>query len=169
MCATRPAARRNSPTRLTGARIEAAVRRGKFLWFLLDGDRRRRAGLALSAHLGCPASSVVRGATPEPHPHCRARLQLEHAAAAPDARLPRSTHVRLPPRRAARPTADGRLAGRGAHRALLPRSVAHIARDALDPALTPRRAVNACARARGDQERPSRPDRRQRHRQHLRG
>ncbi|WP_172120811.1 bifunctional DNA-formamidopyrimidine glycosylase/DNA-(apurinic or apyrimidinic site) lyase [Actinomyces faecalis] len=45
---------------LAGRRIEAAVRRGKFLWLVLDD------GNALSAHLGMSGQLLVRGTTSSP-------------------------------------------------------------------------------------------------------
>ena len=45
---------------LLGRRLEAAVRRGKFLWLPLDDGR------ALSAHLGMSGQLLVRGTSPSP-------------------------------------------------------------------------------------------------------
>src|SRR6478752_3008231 len=60
---------------ITGTRIDAAVRRGKFLWLVLDDG-----ALALSAHLGMSGQFRVHGVdVPEPHAHARARLTLATA------------------------------------------------------------------------------------------
>lgn len=117
---------------LTGAALGAVVRRGKFLWFLLDdGDQ---PGLALSAHLGMSGQfRSFAGRAPAAHHHCRARLFLRH----PDGPLTLDFldqrtfgYLRVEPLVA---TADGGPGGQGSSVPLVPRSVAHIARDALDP------------------------------------
>jgi formamidopyrimidine-DNA glycosylase len=121
---------------VTGARIEAIARRGKFLWMLLDGAHSSGAVLALSAHLGMSGQfRVAPVPAPEPHPHCRARFTLT----APDGPLTldfldQRTFGYLDAERTA-PTADGLPGGFGSLTPLVPASVAHIGRDALDPAL----------------------------------
>jgi formamidopyrimidine-DNA glycosylase len=121
--------------RLTGERIEAAVRRGKFLWMPLAG------GDALVGHLGMSGQLLLR--TPD-HPgddrHARIRLHLEHPAHGElrvdfvDQRIFGSMAVdRM------LPTADGEVAGfsgdvTGPWARSIPSQVAHIARDPLDPA-----------------------------------
>jgi formamidopyrimidine-DNA glycosylase len=122
---------------VTGARIEAAVRRGKFLWLPLAGDR------AIVGHLGMSGQILLR--TPD-HPgddrHARLRLHLEHPANGEyrvdfvDQRTFGSLAVdRLVP------TADGAIAGysgevTGEWARSIPAQVAHIARDPLDPAFS---------------------------------
>ena len=132
---------------VTGARIEAAVRRGKFLWLPLDAER------AIVGHLGMSGQLLLR--TPD-HPgndrHARVRLHLEH---------PRHGELRvdfvdqrtfgsLALDRLV-PTGDGHAAGFSdgvtgpwAHR--IPAQVAHIARDPLDPAFVESAFFDALAR-----------------------
>jgi formamidopyrimidine-DNA glycosylase len=122
---------------VVGARIEAVVRRGKFLWMLLDSAGET---LALSAHLGMSGQFRV-GPVPaaEPHSHCRARFTLARADGTLTLDfLDQRTFGYLD----AEPvvaTVDGLVGGLGSTAPVVPVSVAHIGRDALDPAL--RRAV----------------------------
>lgn len=133
--------------RLTGERIEAAVRRGKFLWLPLAG------GDALVAHLGMSGQLLLR--TPG-HPgddrHARIRLHLDHPEHGElrvdfvDQRIFGSMAVdRMVP------TADGEVAGfsdgvTGPWARSIPSQVAHIARDPLDPAFRDDEFVRAVAR-----------------------
>lgn len=132
---------------LTGERIEAAVRRGKFLWMPLAG------GAALVGHLGMSGQLLLR--TPD-HPggdrHARIRLHLEHPDHGElrvdfvDQRIFGSMAVdRMVP------TADGEIAGfsagvTGPWARSIPSQVAHIARDPLDPAFRDDRFTDAVAR-----------------------
>jgi formamidopyrimidine-DNA glycosylase len=132
---------------VTGASIEAAVRRGKFLWLPIGADR------AIVGHLGMSGQLLLR--TPD-HPgddrHARVRLHLEHPAHGElrvdfvDQRTFGSLAVdRLVP------TADGELAGfsgdvTGAWASSIPTQVAHIGRDPLDPAFSERRFLDAFAK-----------------------
>lgn len=120
---------------VTGARIEAAVRRGKFLWLPLSAEQ------AIVGHLGMSGQLLLR--TPD-HPgddrHARIRIHLEHPEHGElrvdfvDQRTFGSLAVdRLVP------TPDGAVAGfsgevTGAWATAIPTQVAHIARDPLDPA-----------------------------------
>ncbi|MEI5583107.1 MULTISPECIES: bifunctional DNA-formamidopyrimidine glycosylase/DNA-(apurinic or apyrimidinic site) lyase [unclassified Agromyces] len=120
---------------LAGERIEAAVRRGKFLWMPLA------SGTALVGHLGMSGQLLLR--TPD-HPgddrHARIRLHLEHPDHGElrvdfvDQRIFGSMAVdRMVP------TDDGEVAGfsagvTGPWARSIPSQVAHIARDPLDPA-----------------------------------
>ena len=120
---------------VTGAYIEAAVRRGKFLWLPIGRDR------ALVGHLGMSGQLLLR--TPD-HPgddrHARIRLHLDHPEHGElrvdfvDQRTFGSLAVdRLVP------TADRQVAGfsagvHGPWERSIPAQVAHIARDPLDPA-----------------------------------
>ena len=138
---------------LTGATLGAVVRRGKFLWFLLDGacdgdgDDGGDDGvprLALSAHLGMSGQfRSVAGQAPAAHNHCRARLELtrEGGPLTLDF-LDQRTFGYLRVERLV-PTTDGGPGGQGSPARLLPRSVAHIARDALDPTADVVRAENS--------------------------
>ncbi|MBC7291103.1 MAG: bifunctional DNA-formamidopyrimidine glycosylase/DNA-(apurinic or apyrimidinic site) lyase [Actinotalea sp.] len=129
--------------RLTGRTLSAAVRRGKFLWLLLDEPAVDGPigvpGEALQAHLGMSGQLLVRGTATPPveHPHLRARLHLGPTADAGPVVLDfvdqrtfgHLTVVDLVP------TADGAPGGYGSAVAAVPEPVAHIARDLLDPAL----------------------------------
>ncbi|QTX04459.1 bifunctional DNA-formamidopyrimidine glycosylase/DNA-(apurinic or apyrimidinic site) lyase [Agromyces archimandritae] len=147
---------------LTGARIAAAVRRGKFLWMPLHapsgashlGTRHAPAGAshlgasaepvparAVVGHLGMSGQLLLR--TPDHRGddrHARVRIHLEHPAHGElrvdfiDQRTFGSLAVdRLVP------TPDGEIAGfaggvGGDWERLVPSQVAHIGRDPLDPA-----------------------------------
>lgn len=132
---------------VTGARIDAAVRRGKFLWLPVGGDR------AIVGHLGMSGQILLR--TPD-HPgddrHARIRLHIEHPEHGElrvdfvDQRTFGSLAVdRLVP------TADGGIAGfsgdvTGEWARGIPSQVAHIARDPLDPAFSDAAFVVALGR-----------------------
>ena len=132
---------------VTGARIEAAVRRGKFLWLPLGAER------AIVGHLGMSGQLLLR--TPD-HPgddrHARIRLHLEHPEHGElrvdfvDQRTFGSLAVdRLVP------TADGAVAGfsagvTGPWARSIPAQVAHIARDPLDAAFDDEAFFGALAR-----------------------
>ena len=132
---------------VAGARIEAAVRRGKFLWLPLS------TGRALVGHLGMSGQLLLR--TPD-HPgddrHARIRMHLEHPVHGElrvdfvDQRIFGSMAVdRLVP------TADGEVAGfsadvTGEWARSIPSQVAHIARDPLDPAFSDAAFADALAR-----------------------
>ena len=114
---------------LIGRRIDAAVRRGKFLWMPLGTDD------AIVTHLGMSGQMLLRlpGAPPERHE--RVRIELEHPAHGPlsvvfaDQRtfgsLALDDLVDTP---------DAAAGGRGSTLPRVPTQVAHIARDPLDPA-----------------------------------
>lgn len=131
---------------LADARVEAVVRRGKFLWLLLDGGDGPPVS-ALSAHLGMSGQfRSFEGEPPSPHSHCRARLSLSTPRGPLtldflDQRTFGYLHVET-----LVPTVDGAPGGQGSAVAAIPHSVAHIARDALDPALDDARAVAALRR-----------------------
>jgi formamidopyrimidine-DNA glycosylase len=132
---------------VTGVRIEAAVRRGKFLWLPIGADT------AIVGHLGMSGQLLLR--TPE-HPgddrHARVRLHLEHPEHGElrvdfvDQRTFGSLAVdRLVP------TGDGAIAGfsagvTGPWARSIPAQVAHIARDPLDPAFDDDAFLDALAR-----------------------
>lgn len=129
---------------LTGQRLAAAVRRGKFLWFPLEpADAATPPGAgsaaALLAHLGMSGQLLVRAGTDADdfrHPHLRVRLHLEGAPSGAryvdfvDQRTfgHLSVHDLVP-------VPDGAPGGLGSDLAVVPGPVAHIARDLLDPYL----------------------------------
>jgi formamidopyrimidine-DNA glycosylase len=98
---------------LTGRRIEAARRRGKYLWLPLDN------GDALLGHLGMSGQLLVQPPESEPERHLRVRFALEGAA---DGRELRFVDQRM--------FGGLSISGGGAE---LPPEISHIARDPLDP------------------------------------
>jgi formamidopyrimidine-DNA glycosylase len=125
--------------RLTGRRLDAAVRRGKFLWLLLD-----ERDEALVAHLGMSGQLLVRDGEPPEHPHLRVRLRLDDGGALDFVDQRTFGHlavVELVPTPDGGPGGTG--TGTGADRPVVPAPVAHIARDLLDPHLDRGRLVDA--------------------------
>jgi formamidopyrimidine-DNA glycosylase len=121
---------------LIGRRISAAVRRGKFLWMPLEaGAFDPPAGEALIAHLGMSGQLLLRSSGAPAERHERVRLDLQHpdhgeiSVVFADQRTFGS--LAIDP---LEPTPDGAPGGWGADAAAVPRQVAHIARDPLDPA-----------------------------------
>ena len=99
---------------LTGRRIEAARRRGKYLWLPLDN------GDALLGHLGMSGQLLVQPPDAPDERHLRVRLVLEGAAEGRELRF-----------------VDQRMFGGlsvSSGGAQLPPEIVHIARDPLDPA-----------------------------------
>ncbi len=135
--------------RLTDRTLLSAVRRGKFLWLLLD-DGPGRGDDALLAHLGMSGQLLVRGPGTTPaggwaeHPHLRVRLTLDDGSALDFVDQRTFGHLSVPDLVA---TPDGAAGGLGSPRPVVPVPVAHIARDLLDPALD-RAALVAAVRAR---------------------
>ncbi|MCB7137955.1 bifunctional DNA-formamidopyrimidine glycosylase/DNA-(apurinic or apyrimidinic site) lyase [Cellulosimicrobium marinum] len=128
---------------LVGHRLDAAVRRGKFLWLPLAGAGEDPAppAAALLAHLGMSGQLLVRSgpALGDRSPHLRVRLHLEPAGLGPAGALAldfvdQRTFGHLSVQDLV-PTPDGAPGGRGSGLAALPAPVEHIARDLLDPAL----------------------------------
>lgn len=141
--------------RLTGRRLVAAVRRGKYLWLLLDDAA---SGEALLAHLGMSGQLLVRspdpGGVPD-HPHLRTRLHLGSVSAGPTASRPPVLLDFVDQRTFGHlsvtdlvPTTDGAAGGHGSPLAAVPAPVAHIARDPLDPSLDEVALVAALRRRR---------------------
>ena len=129
-----------------GAHIDAAVRRGKFLWLPIGG------GHAIVGHLGMSGQILLR--TPDhagDDRHARIRLHLEHPEHG-ELRLDfvdQRTFGSLAVDRLV-PTADGEVAGysadiTGEWARSIPTQVAHIARDPLDPAFSDAGFVAALA------------------------
>lgn len=147
------------PARLVGRTLTAAVRRGKYLWLLLDDEPDE----ALLVHLGMSGQLLVRHPTQPPRPAESAlpteRPHPEHGVPAPTA----APGVPPDPTRHLRveldfadgsqlwfvdqrtfghllvaelvPTVDGGPGGHGSPLPALPEPAAHIARDPLDPTL----------------------------------
>lgn len=139
---------------VTGQRIDEVARRGKFMWMtMVPGDRPaadRSAPLeALSVHLGMSGQfRVFEGpwaAAPEPHSHCRARLSLidrEGAQVTADFLDQRTFgYLHAEPLGETHEAGRSLPAGAGTTWPLLPASVAHIGRDALDPNLDAAAAI----------------------------
>ena len=136
---------------LAGRRIDAAARRGKYLWLPLD------SGDALVGHLGMSGQLLlVAPATPD-GPHLRIRFRFTDEAAG------RTRSSRFVDQR----TFGGLAVAAGGRGAAL-RAGAHRARPG-GPGVR-RRGVRRCGAAGADraQAGAARPDRGQRHRQHLR-
>jgi len=121
--------------RLSGSAVSAAVRRGKFLWLLLDGPRQPTA---LVGHLGMSGQLLVEESIEPDEKHLKVRLGLS-----PEAGKPRELRfidqrifggMFLSP---LVPTHDHLPGGMGSEISWLPEAAAHIARDVLDPASTP--------------------------------
>src|SRR5665647_8832 len=132
---------------LLGRTLTAVVRRGKFLWLLLDDDGPAEA---LLAHLGMSGQMLVRSSDAGDHRHLRARLHLSGDSGEPDLLLDfidqrTFGHLSVCP---LVPTADGAPGGRGSTLPAVPLPAAHIARDLLDPYLDRAALVAALRRRR---------------------
>lgn len=132
---------------LLGRSLTAAVRRGKFVWLLLDDDGPPGA---LLAHLGMSGQLLVRAPDAGDHRHLRARLHLSGDGGEPGLLLDfidqrTFGHLSVCP---LVPTADGAPGGRGSTLAAVPLPAAHIARDLLDPYLDRAALVAALRRRR---------------------
>ena len=161
--------------RLTGRTLTSAVRRGKFLWLLLDGAPGADApDGALLAHLGMSGQLLVHHAADAGrHPHLRARLHLEgqvevqgpvqvqgQCAGGRDGDggelvldfVDQRTFGHLAVTGLV-PTPDARPGGLGSPLTALPPAVAHIARDLLDPDLDHPALVAALRRRRTELKR----------------
>jgi formamidopyrimidine-DNA glycosylase len=121
-------------SRLLGTQVLDVVRRGKFLWLLLD------SGEALLAHLGMSGQLLLEPPDAPEEAHLRVRIGLDGAAALEGREL-RFVDQRMFGGLAVVPlvpTPDGGPGGLGLESdgpALVPQPVAHIARDVLDPRL----------------------------------
>lgn len=131
--------------RIAGRRLDAAVRRGKYLWLLLDPPA--RADAALLVHLGMSGQLLVGepGAAPPRSPHLRVRLVLDDGAELHFVDQRTFGHLAVTGLVA---TPDGAAGGLGSPARLVPEPVAHIARDLLDPALDRGSLVAAMRRRR---------------------
>ncbi len=118
---------------LVGRTLQAAVRRGKYLWLPLD------SGDALVAHLGMSGQLLALAAEAPAGPHLRVRVRF--ADSGPELRfVDQRTFGGLAVQELVRdPAVRGETAVRGntavgVGAALVPRGVAHIAPDPLEPA-----------------------------------
>lgn len=122
-------------TTLAGRRVEAAVRRGKFLWFPLAGTHD-----ALVGHLGMSGQMLLRSPGAPAERHERVRFEVRHPVHGElvlvfaDQRTFGSLAVDP-----LLPTSDGAPGGIGSDLVRVPQQVVHIARDPLDPAFRDRR------------------------------
>jgi formamidopyrimidine-DNA glycosylase len=112
---------------LAGRTLTAACRRGKFLWLPLDDDRH-----ALTGHLGMSGQMLVQPPDAEDETHLRIRITFTDGG----------TELRFVDQRtfgglAVEPLTQAPDTG------LIPQSVAHIARDPLDPLFDDRRFLTA--------------------------
>ncbi|AIJ21658.1 bifunctional DNA-formamidopyrimidine glycosylase/DNA-(apurinic or apyrimidinic site) lyase [Amycolatopsis methanolica] len=111
--------------RLAGARVEAARRRGKYLWLELSDKE------AILAHLGMSGQMLVQPEGAPDEKHLRVRIRFDDGG--PELRfVDQRTFGGLA--LADLVTSDGTL---------LPAPIAHIARDPMDPAFDPAQAVKA--------------------------
>jgi formamidopyrimidine-DNA glycosylase len=124
---------------LTGRLIEAAARRGKFLWLPLATPGGGPATDAVVGHLGMSGQVLLRVPGADAERHERIRLDLQHpahgelAVVFADQRTFGSLAVdRLVP------TPDAAPGGWGTSEPSVPSQVVHIARDPLDPAFSDR-------------------------------
>jgi formamidopyrimidine-DNA glycosylase len=111
---------------LAGRRIEAARRRGKYLWLPLDN------GDALLGHLGMSGQLLVQPPDSPDERHLRVRLALSGASEG----RPFETGAERPPQDKELRFVDQRMFGGlsvSSGGADLPPEIAHIARDPLDP------------------------------------
>lgn len=119
---------------LTGRRIAAAVRRGKFLWMPVSDDE------TIVTHLGMSGQMLLRVPGAPVERHERIRIELEHPVQGPlsvvfaDQRTFGSLAIDE-----LVDTPDGAAGGRGSDLARVPAQVAHIGRDPLDPAFDAKR------------------------------
>ncbi|WP_104165413.1 bifunctional DNA-formamidopyrimidine glycosylase/DNA-(apurinic or apyrimidinic site) lyase [Arthrobacter sp. SX1312] len=127
---------------LEGARVSDVVRRGKFLWMILEDAARpgHRPHVALMAHLGMSGQLLVEEPDAPLEKHLKVRLALSPAVDDDGAALP--GELRFVDQRIfggmfvaeLDPTPDGLPGGLGASDLpLVPHQAAHIARDPLDP------------------------------------
>ncbi|MDO5494361.1 MAG: bifunctional DNA-formamidopyrimidine glycosylase/DNA-(apurinic or apyrimidinic site) lyase [bacterium] len=113
---------------LAGREVIEVARRGKFLWLVLEGSPD-----ALVIHLGMSGQLLHRSSPPAaPLRHAAATLLLDDGAALAFVDQRTFGYIRTSPLHA---TVDGQPGGEGTELPHVPESVAHIARDPLDPHL----------------------------------
>lgn len=111
--------------RLAGQRIEAVVRRGKYLWFELE------SGDAIVGHLGMSGQLLVQAATVADEKHLRVRMRFTD----------NGNELRFVDQRTFGGFAIAELVE--VDGTSVPSTIAHIARDPMDPAFVPTVAVTA--------------------------
>ena len=116
--------------RLGGRTIEAARRRGKYLWLEVDGLE------AVIAHLGMSGQMLVQPEGTPDEKHLRIRVRFDDGG----------PELRFVDQRTFGGLAATDLVESGGER--LPAPIAHIARDPMDPAFDPDAAVAALRRRR---------------------
>lgn len=123
---------------LTGARVGAVVRRGKFLWLPLVHESAGPASdVALLAHLGMSGQLLMQDPEQPDEKHLKVRVSLEPGNDAPkelrfvDQRIFGGLSVT-----GLVPTCDGLPGGLGDEAPLIAAEAAHIARDPLDLAFS---------------------------------
>ena len=109
--------------RLTGATIEAAARRGKYLWLPLAGPEGSR-GEALIGHLGMSGQMLVRPADAPEERHLHVRIRFIDGG--PELRF-------VDQRTFGGVLLDRLVPSAGRPDELVPEQIAHIARDPMDP------------------------------------
>ncbi len=107
--------------RLVGRQISAVSRRGKYLWFVLDGR-----DLAIVGHLGMSGQLLVQPASAPDEKHLRIRMTFDEGG----------RELRFVDQRTFGGMALDDLVSDGAN-GLVPSTVAHISRDPLDPLFDP--------------------------------
>lgn len=122
---------------LTGRSLSAAVRRGKFCWLMLTGGDGVAEDHALLAHLGMSGQLLVKddGAGADIHPHLRVRLALSGGTEVWFVDQRTFGYLQVEDLVPTRDGGPGGFTGEEPGASLLPYSVAHIARDLLDPLL----------------------------------
>ncbi|MEI6229946.1 MAG: bifunctional DNA-formamidopyrimidine glycosylase/DNA-(apurinic or apyrimidinic site) lyase [Actinomycetes bacterium] len=103
--------------RLAGRQITSVSRRGKYLWFVLDGR-----DLAVVGHLGMSGQLLVQPSDAPDEKHLRIRVRFADGG----------RELRFIDQRTFGGMALDELVSDGAH-GLIPSTVAHISRDPLDP------------------------------------
>lgn len=122
---------------LTGRVIRSAARRGKFLWLPLEGSAGAEPAEAVVGHLGMSGQLLLRppGAPAERHERIRIDLSHPHHGEVAVVFADQRTFGSLAIDELVT-TPDGAPGGFGSGEASVPRQVAHIARDPLDPAFS---------------------------------
>lgn len=114
---------------VTGKRIEAVVRRGKFLWVTFSD-----LDLAMVGHLGMSGQMLLRTVGYQADKLCRVTMELETKDGPLEFRFVDQRIFGSLALDQMQPTEDTNPGGFGSNLPLIPSQAAHIARDPLDPA-----------------------------------